>query len=78
MKRHHRSERRWHGAATVILLLLGVAIALHWGWNGFAVELLSQEAMTFKHALALEVSLLAVASLFPLAWRLFGRWPDKS
>jgi hypothetical protein len=51
--------------------LLG-SIALHWGWNSFAGEMLSQQPMRFEHAFALALLLLSVSSVFPVAWRLLG------
>lgn len=59
-------------------LLIGIAvlavssIGLMWGWNTFAVDLLSQQRMEFRHALALEFFLLAVAATVPLTWRVFS------
>ncbi len=59
----------------LVLAFLGLfafATILLWGWNTFAVEVLGQHAMRFKHALALEVLLLSVAGVFPVVWRLFA------
>jgi len=66
-----------HGRAFLmgIAILTGVSIALLWGWNTFAVDMLSQQAMRFKHALALTLLLLSVAGVFPIAWRMFGTRP---
>jgi hypothetical protein len=73
MKNHH-VERNGRARALVLGLagLVVVAVALLWGWNTFAVEVLGQQSMKFKHALALELLILCVAGVFPLAWRLRG------
>lgn len=57
-----------------VFLLVGIVI--HWGWNTFAVEILGASPLQFKHSIALELLVLAVASLFPLSWRLVGAVKD--
>lgn len=62
-------------AGTVVFTLAGLGLAttaLLWGWNTFAVEMLAKPSMQFKHALALEILLAALAALAAaplLAWR---------
>jgi hypothetical protein len=79
MKNHHIVHK---GRARVLVLVLAgfvmMAMALLWGWNTFAVEVLGQQTMRFKHALALEVLLLSVAGVFPVARRLFGHCASSS
>lgn len=74
MNDHHIDRK---GRARMLVLafmgLFAVATMFLWGWNTFAVEVLGQHAMRFKHALALEVLLLSVAGVFPAVWRLFAR-----
>lgn len=72
MRHPHNAKRHGRTILLTLVVLFGGGIALLWGWNTFAVELLSQPAMKFKHALALELLLLCVAAAFPLTWRLFG------
>ena len=63
-----------HGRTLVILLAgLGLAgIALMWGWNTFAVDLMGQKAMHYRHAVALELLVFAVAAVFAFAGRLMA------
>lgn len=63
-----------HGKSLVLALLVMLlgSIILVWTWNGIAIELLSMPTMKFKHALALELSLFSIASVFPLTWRLLS------
>lgn len=73
MENHHNDYKR-HGrtlAMTLTILTMG-GIAILWGWNTFAVEILSQQAMQFKHALALEFFVLSIAGACSIAWRLFS------
>ncbi len=59
-------------AGTVVFTLAGLGLAttaLLWGWNTFAVEMLAKPSMQFKHALALEILLAALAAAPLLAWR---------
>jgi len=72
MEHPHDTKRHGKTILMALAIVIGGGIALHWGWNTFAVELLSQQAMKFKHALALELLLLSVATVFPLTWRMFG------
>lgn len=56
------------GSLVVTLLALGtVATALQWGWNTVAADLLAQPPMHFRHALALELTILSVAVAARLA-----------
>lgn len=73
----HQLDAKRYGKALVgtLALLLAMSIILMWGWNTVAVELLRQEPMAFRHAVALEASLVAVAMVLPLAHRLAGRHP---
>jgi hypothetical protein len=60
-----------HGKTLVLLAVtffLG-GIAVQWGWNSFAVDVLSQTPMQFKHAIAAELLLLAAAGCFHVAGR---------
>jgi len=59
---------RTFAKAFVILLL--TTMALHWGWNAFAAEVLALPAIHFRQALALELLLIVVGAVPPLAWRL--------
>lgn len=72
MEIDHSHKKHGKTLALAIAALLGGGIALLWGWNTFAVEILSQQEMRFKHALALELLVLSVAVMIPMAWRLFG------
>lgn len=75
------SLKKGHGRALFLALsgLLVFAVAIAWGWNTFAVELLEQQPMKIKHALGLEVLVLAAGGLLPLARRLprAGHFPDE-
>jgi hypothetical protein len=72
MKIDHSHKKHGKSLALAIAGLLGGSIALLWGWNTFAVEILSQQEMRLKHALALELLILSLAAMIPMAWRLFG------
>ena len=63
-----------HSRMLAILLAgLGLAgIGLMWGWNTFAVDLMGQKAMHYRHAVALELLVFAVAAVFALAGRLMA------
>lgn len=77
---NHHVDRKGH-ARTLVLVFVGlfaVATMLLWGWNTFAVEVLGQQEMKFKHALALEFLLLSVAGVFPVVWRLFAGRPASA
>ena len=67
----HQHDTRQHGKKLLVLIaaLIGWGIAVLWSWNTFAVELLSQPTMEFRHALALELFVLSVASVFPITQR---------
>jgi hypothetical protein len=67
-------SHRKHGKTLVLAMavLFGGSIALLWGWNTFAVEVLSQQEIEFRHALALELLVLSIAGVIPIAWRLVG------
>lgn len=71
------SKYKWHvrtiSSALAILALL--TTALLWGWNTFATEILGLPAVRFKHALALELLLVSIASAVPFAWRIFAAHP---
>jgi len=69
--RHLDHQRHGRTLFAALAVLTMGSIGLHWGWNTFAVEILSQQAMKFKHALALELILLATAGVLPVIWRLF-------
>ena len=69
--KHHRTDAGRAGTLVITLVALGhAATALLWSWNTFAVGLLGQPAMQFKHALALELTLLSIAGTVLLAARL--------
>lgn len=63
-----------HGKAIVVgsVAFILAGIAIHWGWNTFTVEVLSQPPLEFKHSIALELLVVSIASIFPLTWRAFG------
>ena len=71
MTTHHLKSGHRRKAILWIGLLFASSIAVLWGWNTFAVELLAQEPMRFKHALALQFLVLSVASALPLIRALF-------
>lgn len=69
---YHDHRHLGRTLALMFMLLTGGGIAILWGWNTFAVEILSQQAMQFRHALALELFVLSVAGACSIAWRFFG------
>jgi hypothetical protein len=72
MKDHHVKSSNHLRILFVWLVGIGaVAVALLWGWNTFAVEMLGQQAMKFKHAVALEILFASVSVAFSAVWRLF-------
>lgn len=73
---HEHQRGRGKSTAIAIGIFLFAGIVIHWGWNTFAVEILGASALQFKHSIALVSLVLAVASLFPLAWRLVGADKD--
>lgn len=70
--RTSRLRRTTHAAAAVAGALVAGAVVLLWAWNGFAVDILQAPALSFRHALALELLLLAGAAAPALAVRLFA------
>ncbi|KUJ77778.1 hypothetical protein [Ruegeria profundi] len=61
-------ENKGHGR-TIVMALIAIlvgGIAVHWSWNTLAVELFAQPEMTFRHAIAVELLLIAVGSLIGL------------
>ncbi|HEX9181741.1 MAG TPA: hypothetical protein VF876_00655, partial [Burkholderiales bacterium] len=66
----HRSRRWARRAAALLLGILAGAGALVWAWNGVAAELFLAPVIRFKHALALQAALAALAAV-PL---LVARW----
>jgi hypothetical protein len=68
-------SNRQHGKTLVLAMavLFGGSVALLWGWNTFAVEVLSQQEIKFRHALALQLLVLSIAGMIPMAWRLVGK-----
>lgn len=69
---HHDAKRHGKRLAGALFILVAASIALHWGWNAFMVEVISQQPMTFRQALALESLLLSTFGIVPLVWRLFS------
>jgi hypothetical protein len=73
MKNLYHDHRHLGRTLALMFILLTVGgIAILWGWNTFAVEILSQRTMQFRHALALELFVLSVAGACSIAWRFFG------
>ncbi len=66
MKNNHEIARHGKTVVTTLTLFFTASVALHWGWNTFAVEIMEQARITFKHALGLQALLfsLALSSLF--------------
>ena len=67
-------ENKAHGR-TIILSLIAIlfgGIAIFWSWNTIAVELFAQPEMEFRHAIAVELLLIAAGSLIGLP-SLFSR-----
>ena len=67
-------ENKGHGRMIVLSLIAVIfgAIAILWGWNTVAIDLLGQPKMEFRHAIAVELMLIAVGSLVGLP-SLFSR-----
>lgn len=72
MRDHSRYKGHARAAATALGILALMTTTLLWGWNTFSTEILALPAIRFKHALALELLLVSVASSIPAAWRLFA------
>lgn len=72
MKDHSSYKRHARTFAAALAILTLMTTALLWGWNTFATEVLALPSIKFKHALALELFLVVVASTIPIAWRLFA------
>lgn len=72
MENHPDCRRRGKRLVLAIAVLAGSSVALLWGWNTFAGEVLSQPPIQFRHAVGLQLLLLSVAGTFPIARRLFG------
>ena len=61
-------ENKGHGrtiAMSLIAIFFG-GVAILWSWNTFAVDLFAQPEMEFRHAVAVELLLIAVGSLVGL------------
>lgn len=74
MNKHNLDNNpKYQGRGRVFLMafvgLILTTITLLWGWNTFAVEILSMDEMKFKHALALELLILVIAIIFYCIWR---------
>ncbi len=61
MKNHHEFARHGRTVVAVLALFFAASAALHWGWNAFAVEIMEQTRMTFKHAVGLQALLFSLA-----------------
>jgi hypothetical protein len=70
-------ETKGHGR-TIIMSLIAVfigAIAILWSWNTIAVDMFAQPEMEFRHAIAVELLIIAAGSLFSLS-NLFKRFAE--
>lgn len=74
MKDHARHAGRAGRLVIALAALAAAAGVLLWGWNTLAVELLSQPAMRFRHAVALELIVLALAAAPLIARRLVAAY----
>lgn len=72
-RRHGRLRR----AATAVLGIAAIALlagaAITWAWNTLAVDLAQAPRIQFKHALAFEAALAAIAWLAAASARLASR-----
>ncbi|MBV1904129.1 MAG: hypothetical protein KUG58_10910 [Marinosulfonomonas sp.] len=67
-------EKNSHGR-TIVMSLIAVffgGVAILWSWNTIAVDLFAQPEMEFRHAVAVELLLIAAGSLIGLP-SLFSR-----
>lgn len=76
MMMHEHQRGRGKSTALALGVFLVAGIVIHWGWNTFAVEILGASPMQFKHSIAFELLVLAVASLFALTWCLVRKARD--
>lgn len=66
-----------HGR-TIVLSLSAVffgGVAILWSWNTVAVEMFAQPEMEFRHAIAVELLIIAAGSLLSLPY-LFKRFSE--
>jgi hypothetical protein len=64
---HHRGPGR--KALILLAILIGGAVTLLWGWNTLAADFAGLPKAGFRHALAFELSILALAWTAGLAFR---------
>jgi hypothetical protein len=70
-------ENKGHGR-TIVMSLIAIVfggIAILWSWNTVAVDLFGQPEMALRHAIAVELLLIASGSLIDLP-SLFRRFQD--
>jgi hypothetical protein len=63
---------------TIVMSLIAIVfggIAIHWSWNTVAVDLFGQPEMALRHAIAVELLLIASGSLIGLP-SVFRRFQD--
>lgn len=71
MKNNHEFARHGKTIVTTLALFFTASIAFHWGWNTFAVEILEQTRITFKHAFGLQALLFSLALSCLSLWLAF-------
>lgn len=62
-ERTHAFRRRGHAILMAALFFLVSGALLLWAWNTIAIELLQAPAIRFKHVLALQAAVTALAAL---------------
>jgi hypothetical protein len=72
MLKTERKHRLAHNAVVGLAAIAAGTVAIQWGWNTFAVEILGLPDIRFRHAVALELLVLAVPAPVALP-RLFRR-----
>jgi hypothetical protein len=68
-KKMTKLENKGHGR-TIVMFLIAIifgGIAILWSWNTVAVDLFGQPEMAFRHAIAVELLLIASGSLIGLS-----------
>jgi hypothetical protein len=68
-----RFHRALIGTLIMAAILLAGGTALSWAWNTLAVDLAHAPRVQFRHALAFEVALAAMALLTAASMRLASR-----
>lgn len=73
----HDATRHGRRFALAAALFFAGAVLVMWGWNTVAVDLFDQTPMRYRHAIALQAAVFALAAVAPLVRNLFAATPAR-